>query len=36
LVVRYTPFGLEAILASQPFRERPGPDSYLGSPEHRT
>ena len=29
-------FCLEAILASQPFRERPGTDSYLCAPEHRT
>jgi hypothetical protein len=29
-------FCLEAILTSQPFRERPGTDSYLCAPEHRT
>jgi hypothetical protein len=29
-------FCLEAILASQPFREWPGTDSYLRAPEHRT
>src|SRR5260370_35819867 len=29
-------FCLEAILASQPFRERAGTDSYLSAPEHRT
>ncbi len=36
LVVSCAAFCLEAILASQPFRERPGADSYLSAPEHRT
>lgn len=33
---RDTAFRLEAILAPQPFRERPGADSYLRTSEHRT
>src|ERR1035437_4261481 len=36
LVMRDATLCLEAILASQPFRERPGTDSDLGAPEHRT
>ena len=34
-VRRDATFCLEAILASQPFRERPGANSYLCAPEHR-
>ena len=36
LVMRDASLGLEAILAPQPFRERPGADADLGAPQHRT